>query len=139
MFRSHISGIIIFIFTETEDPCDLTAGRCIRPEITILLKNNDLSITVRCIGDIFISDSQKKSRIGNNRLRRIKNFCCRTLEVQQHDPGLRITHTIKFRNIINFGFILIILCGNLIIQCNTCGRLIDIINQRNAFLIKFWG
>ena len=37
MFVAHISGIVIFLFAEAEDPCDLSAGRCIRPEIPILL------------------------------------------------------------------------------------------------------
>ena len=46
MFVAHISGIVIFLFAEAEDPCDLSAGRCIRPEIPILLKSNDLSTAV---------------------------------------------------------------------------------------------
>ena len=139
MLVSHISRIILFILAETEDSCNLTTWRCIRPEISILFKNSNFSIAVYCIGDIFVPDSKKKACIRNNCLRWIKNFCCRPFEIKKHDSCFCVTHTVKFRNIINFGFILIILCGNLIIQCNTCGRLIDIINQRNAFHIKFWG
>ena len=135
MLYSGITEIAVLCLAEAEYLCHFSISRGIRPQISLLNKDNDRSIVICHIFYIFVPDAKDQTIIFKHRKLRIKYLICRTLEIQKKNSRI-ISHSVKFFYIINLQLSLIILRRNLIFQCDAGCGFIDIVDHRNAFSVK---
>ena len=134
MFYSGVTKISIWFSAEIKDIYKFAGIRCISPQGTFLRKSSHTAIFIGKHRDIFVPDSKKQPIICDHCLLRIKYLICASLKIQQHNSGIRIAKPVKIRYIVILCTTVFVGCLYLIFQRNTCRRLIDLFNDRDAFL-----
>ena len=129
---SCISEISIILLTEAENSGKLTICRRIGPQITLLNKCQNSGSFIHHIFHILISYPKEKSLVRNMNGILVEYLGCTSLEIQKHNSGFCVAHSVKLCYIINFLISIIIQSGNLIFQGNTGSCLIDILHNRDS-------
>ena len=136
MLLAHIPEILLFLSPETENLHNLSVFRGITPQISLLNEGCCRTAFIYYVMYVLISHSQKKSLIRNNRGFRIKYLSGRALKIKKHNTCFRIPHSVELCHIINLDGTVIRYSRNLVINRNTRRCLINIFNNRNAFLVN---